>query len=436
MTSRRIVAIGGTLVAALGASSASGGEGLTLHEVERLVLDRSPQVKAALADVDAARGRVRQAGFLPNPEAQVSVEHLGVDRSWQGGEADITTGLEMSFPMGGRIRRGVEAASAGVETARAASQAVLADAVAGARSRFAAALAAQGRVGLARELLEMAEEAHELVVARVQAGDVPESEAWRTAADVSAARLDLVEASAAEEAALGSLAAAWGGAPGDVSKVQGELVPKDGEALPPLDDLVRRLANSWPVRRSVEAQAEQEREVQLQEALAVPDLSAGLSYRGYSGFEESALVLSFSMPLPLLDRNQGAADEARSLARKAKYEKEAVKAEVAAALHRAYVEMTAQRERYRMMQTEVVPTLQKAFHAVEVGLEQGKLHALDLLDARRQLALASSRSIDAAERYALARIEVERLAIFDFRSSISDLNRCGGSCPRSQEVAQ
>src|SRR5258708_5021257 len=50
--------------------------GITLAELERLALERKPRLGVVKAKVDAAAGRVTQAGLWPNPSVGATGEHV------------------------------------------------------------------------------------------------------------------------------------------------------------------------------------------------------------------------------------------------------------------------------------------------------------------------------------------------------------------------
>src|SRR5262249_22539337 len=57
---------------------------LTLADLIRLTLERSPRLAQAAFAIDASKGRALQAGLYPNPTVRVSDEELG-DRTGPGG---------------------------------------------------------------------------------------------------------------------------------------------------------------------------------------------------------------------------------------------------------------------------------------------------------------------------------------------------------------
>ena len=52
-------------------------QGLALEDALRLALERNPQIRAARLAVQAANGRLLQAGTIPNPTLSAEVEDFG-----------------------------------------------------------------------------------------------------------------------------------------------------------------------------------------------------------------------------------------------------------------------------------------------------------------------------------------------------------------------
>ena len=77
---------------------------LTIAQLERLALDNNPTIRQAEAEVDAARGRARQAGSLPNPVVGYTAEEVSPGAVIRGGEHGFF--IEQSIPLGGKLRLG------------------------------------------------------------------------------------------------------------------------------------------------------------------------------------------------------------------------------------------------------------------------------------------------------------------------------------------
>jgi len=339
--------------------------------------------------------------------AEVEVEELGIDRPWLP-DGPITAGLTQDFPVGGRIAREGAVARAEIDVALASTRAVALDLEAETVKRFSIALAAQRRIALVRDGHELAKSAQSLVEAAVEAGARPESDLLLSRAALSQSAAEIAGSEADSASALASLAELWAGSPSQISGLDGDLfVPPE---MPPAIDQESILQRSPQVQRMQAFEAVSRADVARQEALAVPDLTAGAAGRALPGLDENALVFTLSMPLPLWNRNQGAVDEAAAAARRARYETQAVAASSLSALRSARARKAAAWTMHQALEQEVVPGLAKAVEAVSLRVSAGKSGSFELIDALEKLNVAKLAQLHAAETFALECAEERRLA--------------------------
>ena len=76
-----------------------------LRHVFVTALERNPDIQAALASVNIAKGNLLQARLRPNPEATVEMENFGGNDQFSGtGMAEVTYGIEQELEIGGKRR--------------------------------------------------------------------------------------------------------------------------------------------------------------------------------------------------------------------------------------------------------------------------------------------------------------------------------------------
>ena len=123
----------------------------------------------------------------------------------------------------------------------------------------------------------------------------------------------------------------------------------------------------------------------------------------------AALVLAFSMPLPVVNRHQGAILEAQHRLAKAGEERRAAVVRVHTALAAAYATLTAAFAEATALREESIPGARRVFEATSEGYRQGKFSLLDVLDAQRTLFEARGQYIEALATYHKAVADAERL---------------------------
>jgi cobalt-zinc-cadmium efflux system outer membrane protein len=74
---------------------------ITLEQLEQLALQNSPTSAAAVAGIDAARERTRQAGAFPNPVVGYSGEEIKTGDLDRRGEHGFF--VEQTIPLGGKL---------------------------------------------------------------------------------------------------------------------------------------------------------------------------------------------------------------------------------------------------------------------------------------------------------------------------------------------
>ncbi|MBI4559585.1 MAG: TolC family protein [Candidatus Hydrogenedentes bacterium] len=444
----------------VGAPPAPSGE-LTLREAAALVLLDSPQLAAFAWDIRAAEARMLQAGLRPNPELAVDLEDIRFERgpettsrslglgtdgigsfsfSRESGshrgltESQLTISLSQLIELGGKRVKRVLAAGRERDVVQwdyeIARLRVLTDAA----RAFVAVLAAQERFALAGDLVHLAEEVRKTVATRVEAGKVTPLELNR--AEIALASENVAHETARRqlEAARVQLAAAWGAKQATFSRVDGhpELAPD----CPLLNQLLERLATSPELTRWVHEAARREAALTLAKAQRVPDLTVTLGFRtigqgdrtqqdftiGTDGVlavargdsdiaadREKLIIVGFSLPLPIFNRNQGNIQEAAHLLSKAEAERRATEVQLHAALTQSYQDMAAAHRELSALRDDILSRAEKVFHSTEEGYRLGKFDYLEVLDAQRTLFNLKSQQVDAHARYHAALAEVERL---------------------------
>jgi outer membrane protein, heavy metal efflux system len=154
-----------------GAPRALGQEGTGVFTIDALVaraLAENPDLRAVRAEVDAARGRLLQAGLRPNPMLDVSAQQnvTGPDNNLAVG---ITQPLDLNGRKAGRV--GIAERELAMKEAQVTNRAR--ELGAEVRMKAGELLAAQRNLRITEELLAVNREALQLVAARVRRGAIP-----------------------------------------------------------------------------------------------------------------------------------------------------------------------------------------------------------------------------------------------------------------------
>jgi len=370
-------------------------------------LAENPDLVAFGYQLEAAEGRLRQAGLRPNPELGVTVEDaLGNDthRSIDRAETTVTLGWLLERGVRPRI---VDAARAELSLRTANANVVRLDVGAETARRFLTCLAFQERLRMASLAVGQTEETVQLISERVAAGRALQAEQARAEADL--VRAELVQEDYEHEllSAYHRLSAQWGLTQPDFSSVSGDL--RTLPTLEPFEALLSRLDANPERARLLSEQRLAEAELRLAEARRRPSWEVSAGIRRFELSDDLAVVGGITIPLPVRDRNQGRIAEARAEVQRAYAETAASRVRIETALFVLYQELNHNLQLAARLETDVVPRLERALadtrRAYELGrsgYSEWRVVQTELLDARSDRLQAS---VEAHEIL----LEIERL---------------------------
>jgi len=382
---------------------------ITLRDALALALMNNPRLAAFSWEVRAREANVLQAGLLPNPEITIELENFGGSGATSGFDSsENTLWLSQLIELGGKRtkRRTVadfERAVAGWDYESARIDTLTEVALA-----FSQLLAAQERHALSEELVGVTDRALQIVGEQVKAGAVSAVEKSRAEVTLASSRVELARRVRELNSARKLLAATWGSTTVSFSGVAGVL--DEGISPPPSEPaLVRQVEENPDLARWTTELSARRALVDLEDSRAIPDVTLSGGPRWFNETNDSAFVLEVSVPLPLFDRNQGAALEARRRVAKASEERRAAEVDVKTALSTAYESLAATYEAVVSLQRDALPKALAAFDGATAAYRRGVFRYLDVLDAQRTLFALRSDYLDTLAAYHSDVARVERL---------------------------
>ena len=381
---------------------------LTLRKALVLALQHNPKLAAFSWEVRVREAETLQAGLFPNPELNVEVENFageGEFGSFDG--AETTLRLGQLIELGGKRVKRRRVAELEQELAGWDYEIQRLEVLTEVVEAFLDVLAAQERLRLAGELVRIAEESLESVARQVRAGATSPVERTRAEVAVSAAWIERQGAEAELAVARTRLAATWGSRKATFDRVEGDLHAI--EEPPSWDVLTGRVTRNPDLARWVEEVRLREAVLDLEEAHRIPDVTVGPGVRRLYETNDTTFVFAMTVPLPIFDRNQGAALAARHDLAKSLHERLAVEVRIAADLDAAYQALLAGFQEVRALQEKVLPQAQNAYEGVRRGYLRGLFRYVDVLDAQRTLFELRRQALEALRTYHSAAAQVERL---------------------------
>ena len=391
---------------ALGAEEPTGV--INLRQALSLALIRSPELAAFSWEVRAGEARTLQAGLLPNPEIEVEAENFGGTDGFKRFDVTETTiQLGQLIELGGKRSKRRRVAALERDLSGWDYETKRLDVLTEVSKAFVDVLAAQERLALNEELVRLAEKVFEAVSERVKAGKVSPVEEIRARVTLSTSQIGLDRAKRRLEASRKLLSATWASLSPTFDMVDGRMdVVKP---IPSAEQLAQRISQNPDIARWVVEMAQRRAAVELEDAKRIPDLTLSGGLRRLEETDDNAFVMGLSIPIPLFNRNQGGALEARYRLAKAGEERRAMRARIQKVLANAYQELSTAFAETTALKSEVVPGAQRAFDAVSEGYRQGKFGLLGVLDTQRTLFEAKGQYLEALASYHKAVADVERL---------------------------
>jgi len=401
----RPAAVFGAVLAfvSLGAPLRAAAAPVTLAAALERAQAQSPLITAAQAALAAEQGRARQAGFAPNPEASLQSENIGGSGPYDGfSSAETTLAIGQKLELGGKRRTRAAAARAQVEAAELRLIITRADLAQEVRTRYAEALYADARVTLTIEAADRAQSLASIAATLVDAGREPPLRGLRarTASDEAATAVLTAQAEAA--AARRALTTLWSDPEPTIELVEPALQDQPSATVDPTATLDVRLADAE--REVADATIDRER------AAGKPDLTIQAGVRRFEQTGDQALIVGFTAPIPIRDRNQGNVAAARADATAAEARQRLALARAVRAVRDAQAALAAANARLQVLQARTVPQAEEAVRLSRDGFQAGKFSLLDVLDAEGALSASRNDLIAARLERAKALAALERAA--------------------------
>jgi len=253
---------------------------------------------------------------------------------------------------------------------------------------------------------------------RFNAGDIGETDLTQSRVDELQSQNDLLDAQNAAQTAQLALSAFLGR-----NRGQTTLIPRGKLELEPRAfDLGRLIAQALQARPDLvalrHARDSAGSGVRLAKARRVPDVDVGLNYT-YSTEShnfvdptphDQQLALSFSLPVPLWNRNRAEIQTAQFTARQAERTLESAELKAEVQVRQAFGTYQLTQERVRKFQGELLKGADDVLAAKRFSYEHGQTTLLDLLEAQHAENQIHQSYHDALADAAKALIELERAA--------------------------
>ena len=379
--------------------------GTPLETISAVADRQHPALRAARADVEVARGNAIQAGLYPNPTLEFGSDQFG------GGANQFPVLLSQRIVTAGKLTLDQQAAFQQVTQAEQRYIQTRFQIVTAVRRAFYSALAGQERIDVLQQLVELISTSKELAERRLKGGQGTRSDVVLLEIELRQIEAQLRSTEAGQRGRLRQLLAA-AGAPADsnLAGVDGDFYIDVG--LGNYDNLLTTLGrvNAQALEADIEV-VRRRLLLQRAEVEPIPDVTVLFGYQGNTGIDnpDNQGRLTFSMPLPVWNRNQGNRFAAGNAIQRAGANAQAVRVQLSESLADAWRRYLAASEQVKVIVEELVPATTEAINLTRKGYEAGEVNLLAFLRAQQALAQAYLSYVEIQEQRWLAAADVAGL---------------------------
>lgn len=383
-------------------------DAMTLRDALEIAATSHPDLAQFPAERGAAEARRSQSARAPATEVRFALEDAAGTGAYSGiDRAQWTLSLSRALERSGQRSSRIAAADARIEALTLQQEQRRREVLGEVAERFIEAAADAERLRLAEAELALAADALSAAEARVAAARAPLAEAARARAAHAMALLEREHAEHEEQSARLALAVSLGRSRPDF----GDLVA-DVYTLPPivrLETLDAQLERSPAAlaRLATVATAEAERRAAASLSRARPSFDAGV--RRFEAEDDYGLVLGFSMPIGSAARAGDVVREADAEIARLEAEHRATQFDTQHLLFDRFQELRHWREAVSLLDGTVLPALDDSLKQTRYAFERGRYGYPELALALRELAAAKRERLDAAVRYHMLLVELEKL---------------------------
>jgi cobalt-zinc-cadmium efflux system outer membrane protein len=389
---------------------------LTLAEAWALADQANPELRAATASLDAARGQLKDAqGLLwNNPQIATDITRRTLSQTGLPAQTfgEWNVGLSQTFELAGQHGYRRQAAELELDATNERIAELRRQLHAAVEQRFTRVLALQKRIEIERDALKLIQDAATAVKKRVGAGEDSRLDGNLASVEAERARNQVTQLGEQLVQARVELAAVVQLPPNDLPEAVGELLP-----VAPgynLQDLLDSVANR-PLFRALNLREQAARsKLSLQRASAYPDITVGLTTarEGPGDARENLMMLSVSIPLPLFKRNASGVGQASADLTQAQIEKQTASRAVETQVRATWQRLESLQARVGRLTESVLPSLEENQRLSTVSFRGGELGLLQLLLVNRQLLDGRRDYYDAVADLHQTRIALEEVAGF------------------------
>lgn len=369
-------------------------------------------------NVSIAQAAIAAAKEYQNPTLELNgsrdVTHSGSERM----PSTYGASLVQTFELGGKRKYRILGAKQNYAAAAATLEDFLRNLKLDSAAAFADALALSRSAEQKRQSAEYLSKLAATQRERFRAGDLSQADMLQTDVEEQQFQNDLLSAQAEAENASLALSGFLGRNRGQtllVPKGNLEIARRDFDISKLLTEALKNRSDLIALRHTRDAA---QSNLRLEKANRVPNLDVGPTWTHNTSSENSispspefdSFGLTFSLPIPLWNRNKAAIESARLTSEQAQKQLESGELKAELQIRQSFEGYRSAVERARRYQGDILKNADAVLEARRFSYQRGQTTLLELLDAQRTDNEVHSSYNDALAEQAKALIELERAA--------------------------
>lgn len=381
---------------------------ISLIDAVDKALKNNPNLRAYYYDINSLEGIKRQAGLLPNPEADLEIENILGGKELNGFTgAEYTLSASYLFELGGKRNNRVNLVNEEINSAKSNYELLKLDVISQVKKTFIELVKIQHQIKLQQKFVNLNEEILKIISERVKAGKTSPAEESKEKFALMNSRLELQRFHKdylSTQTKINSLCGTSGKNFVPSSDLFDELLspPNKEEIFHEIEKIpsIKYLNNETNIRKA---------QLELEESNSVPDLTASLGIRYLNELKTNSFVAGLSMPLPFFNRNQGNIQSAEIKVRQMEELINAQKLSIIESLTASFNNLVIAYNNAVQFNENILPESENAYEITSKGYLQGRFAFIDMLDAQRTLFDTQAQYLLELSEYYNSIIEIENL---------------------------
>lgn len=381
---------------------------ISLIDAVDMALKNNPNLRAYYYDINSLEGIKRQAGLLPNPEADLEIENILGGKELNGFTgAEYTLSASYLFELGGKRNNRVNLVNEEINSAKSNYELLKLDIISQVKKTFIELVKIQHQIKLQHKFVNLNEEILKIISERVKSGKTSPAEESKEKFALMNSRLELQRFQKdylSTQTKINSLCGTSGKNFVPLSDLFDVLLspPNKEEIFHEIEKIpsIKYLNNETNIRKA---------QLELEESNSVPDLTASLGIRYLNELKTNSFVAGLSMPLPFFNRNQGNIQSAEIKVRQMEELINAQKLSIIESLTASFNNLVIAYNNAVQFNENILPESENAYEITSKGYLQGRFAFIDMLDAQRTLFDTQAQYLLELSEYYNSIIEIENL---------------------------